>query len=165
MIETERLRLLPWEEEDWAGFAPIAQDPEVMRFINRGEPWSDERIRQFIAKQRTLFTDHGFCRWRLELKETGETVGFCGAGNVHGLEEWELGWWVARRYWGQGLATEAARAAINHFFQCTGRPKVVSVIAIGNRASERVAEKLGYAPIRDQELLGFQVRIYERLRS
>lgn len=165
MIETDRLHLLPWKDEDWAGFAPIAQDPEVMRFITRGEPWSEERIKQFVSKQQMLYKEQGFCRWRLELKSTGETVGFCGAGNVHGLDEWELGWWIARRYWGQGLAPEAARAALEHFFRMTGLPRVLSVIAIGNTASERVAEKLGYRPIGERELMGFQVRVYERLRS
>ena len=163
-IETERLRLLPWQEEDWVSFAPIARDPDVMRFITGGEPWTDEQIRDFVARQQALYFEHGFCRWRLELKETGETVGFCGGGNVHGFEEFELGWWIARAHWGKGLATEAARAALEDLFQRLGLERVISVIAVGNNASVRVAEKLGYRFSRDAKWGERPVRVFERLR-
>lgn len=162
MIETERLRLLPWREEDWEGFAPIARDPEVMRFITGGEPWTDEQIRDFVARQRALYDANGFCRWRLELKETGETAGFCGGGKVHGFEEFEVGWWIARAHWGKGLATEAAEAAIGDLFSRAGLERVISVIAVGNEASVRVAVKLGYRFARDAKWGERPVRVYER---
>lgn len=164
VIETQRLWLLPWSVEDWKSFAPIAKDPEMMRFITRGVPWSDERIQQLIERQRAHYESLGYCRWRLELKATGETAGFCGAGNLYGLDEPEMGWWVARKLWRQGLATEAARAAIDDLFMRVGLDHVVSVIAIGNEASVRVAEKLGYRHQRDAMINEFDVRVYEKLR-
>lgn len=165
MIETPRLRLLPWNEDDWRDFAPIARDPEVMRYITGGEPWPDERVQEFVAKQRLLYETKGFCRWRLELKETGETAGFCGAGNIHGFDEYEMGWWIAYRHWGKGLATEAASAAIHDLFTRIGMDRIVSVIAVGNDASVAVARKLGYHYVRDGVLHGFDVRVYEKLRD
>lgn len=164
MIETERLRLLPWRAEDWESFAPIAKDPEMMRFITHGVPWSDERIQHLIERQRAYHESHGYCRWRLELRESGETAGFCGAAGLQGLDEPEMGWWVARKLWRRGLATEAARAALDDLFTRVGLERIVSVIAIGNAASVRVAEKLGYHYLRDAVINNFDVRVYEKLR-
>ena len=50
-LETERIRLLLWRDDDWQAFRPIATDPEVMRYITNGVPWSDEQVREFITRQ------------------------------------------------------------------------------------------------------------------
>jgi RimJ/RimL family protein N-acetyltransferase len=160
MIETQRLRLLPWKERDWEEFYPIASDPEVMRYITGGEPWTVERARQFIDGQRALFTECGFCCWRLELKQTGETAGFCGGGKLHGFDDIETGWWLARHLWGNGLATEAARAAVDDLFGRIGLPHIISVAARENRASLRIMEKLGFRFVEEVEYKGVLVRIH-----
>jgi len=163
VAETDRLRLWAWREEDWSAFAPIAQDPEVMRYITGGVPWTDERIREFVAKQIRRHEEEGYCRWRLEDKATGATVGFCGGGRMHGLaeDEVEVGWWLARSCWGRGLATEAARAAVTDLFARVGLPRVVSMAAKENRASLRIMDKLGYRFLREAEYRGFLVEIRE----
>ena len=163
VAQTDRLKLCAWREEDWSAFAPIARDPEVMRYITGGVPWSDERVREFVAKQIARHADEGYCRWRLEEKATGATVGFCGGGRMPGLaeDEVEVGWWLARSHWGRGLATEAARAAIQDLFTRVGLPRVVSMAARENAASLRIMEKLGYRFLREQEYRGFLVHIQE----
>lgn len=160
MIETPRLRLLPWREDDWESFHPIASDPEVMRHITAGVPWTAERTRQFVEKQMAVFAEHGYCRWRLELKQTGETAGFCGGGSLHGFDGVETGWWLARHLWGQGLATEAARAAVSDLLERVGLVKLISVAARENTASLRIMAKLGFRFIEEIEYKGFHVRVH-----
>lgn len=163
VASTERLILHAWREADWTSFAPIARDPEVMRYITGGAPWTDERIQEFVARQIAWHAAEGYCRWRLEEKSTGATIGFCGGGRMHGLEddEVEVGWWLARSHWGRGLATEAARAAIQDLFTRVGLPRVVSMAARENTASLRIMRKLGYTFLREQEYRGFTVQIQE----
>jgi RimJ/RimL family protein N-acetyltransferase len=144
ILETDRLTLCPWSMDDLADFRPIATDPEVMRFITGGEPWADERMQAFIERNRELFEEHGYCRWKLVEKATGRLIGFCGPGTLSWLPcEVEIGWWIARDHWGQGFASEAARAAFRHAVEERGLTALVSVAHQDNHASIRIMQKLG----------------------
>lgn len=146
-LETERMFLRPWEAEDWLAFRPIATDPEVMRYITGGTPWTDEQIREFVQRQIRHFAERGFCLWKLLAKEvaSGRIIGFCGLQplEIEGTEEVEIGWWLARDYWGKGLATEAARIALRFGFEHAGLARIVSIALPENAASLHVMEKLG----------------------
>jgi RimJ/RimL family protein N-acetyltransferase len=125
-LETERLVLSPWQGPDWIELWPIATDREVMRYITGGVPWSDEMIRSFVDRQVELFRRRRFCRWKLTEKASGEVVGFCGVGAWRDSSDLEIGWWLAYRYWGRGLATEAAKTALHDVFEwpiATRRPQ------------------------------------------
>jgi RimJ/RimL family protein N-acetyltransferase len=67
ILETERLVLDTWQISDWIALRPIATDVEVMRYITGGVPWTDERIQSFVARQVQLFSERGFCRWKMLL--------------------------------------------------------------------------------------------------
>jgi RimJ/RimL family protein N-acetyltransferase len=153
MLETERLLLLPWRAEDGEAFRPIATDPEVMRYITGGKPWSDEQIQEFIDRQIAGLARNGFCLWRLLRKQQPERlIGFCGLQpwrdrpglniGYHGVIE--IGWWLARDCWGQGLATEAARAAIQYGFEQASLEKIIAVTHRDNKPSQRVAGRIGF---------------------
>lgn len=163
VAETPRLTLHPWHEDDWSAFAPIAQDSAVMRYITGGTPWTGERVRRFVAKQIARHAAEGYCRWRLEEKSTGLTIGFCGGGRMPGLadDEVEVGWWLARSHWGRGLATEAARAALSHLFHQIALPRVVSMAMVDNAASLRIMDKLGYRFLRHMTYNQFPVELRE----
>lgn len=143
VLETERLFLNTWESCDWTAFRPIATDTDVMRYITGGEPWSDELIQSFVDRQVNLFAQRGFCRWKLIEKSSGELIGFCGAGFWRDAVEPEIGWWLARRCWGRGLATEAARAALRDAFERVRLDHIISIAAVENSASTRIMRKLG----------------------
>ncbi len=143
VLETERLILGTWQSCDWTVFRPIATDVEVMRYITGGVPWSDEQIRAFVDRQVNLFAERGFCRWKLTERSTGEMIGFCGVGYWRDALDPEIGWWLARRCWGGGLATEAARVALRDTLERVRLDKIISVAARENAASRRVMEKLG----------------------
>jgi RimJ/RimL family protein N-acetyltransferase len=143
ILKTPRLILDGWKSSDWTAFRPIAQDVEVMRYITGGTPWSEEQIRGFVDRQVKLYAERGFCRWRLVEESSGEPIGFCGVGFWRDGLEPEIGWWLARRFWGRGLATEAARCALQDAFERVRLERVISVAAVDNLASLRVMEKLG----------------------
>jgi len=143
IIETERLILDTWQTSDWTAFRPIATDPEVMRYITGGVPWTEDQIRSFVERQVKLYSERGFCRWKLLPKATGEMIGFCGVGFWRDAPDPEIGWWLARRYWGRGLATEAAVAALQDAFERVRLERIISVAMPENAASIRIMEKLG----------------------
>ena len=143
ILETERIVLSTWQPSDWIALRPIASDVEVMRYITGGVPWSDERIQSFVNRQVELFSERGFCRWKLLLRLTQEMIGFCGVGFWGDSLDPEIGWWLARSYWGRGLATEAARVALRDAFERIGLKRIISIARPANIASTRIMEKLG----------------------
>jgi RimJ/RimL family protein N-acetyltransferase len=142
-LETGRLILQPWKISDWTSFRPIAKDVDVMRYITGGVPWTDEQIRSFIENQVKLYSERGFCRWKVTEKSRLEIIGFCGLGFWRDAPDLEIGWWLARRYWGRGLATEAAREALKDAFERVGLNRVISIARPENIGSIRIMEKLG----------------------
>jgi RimJ/RimL family protein N-acetyltransferase len=160
ILETDRLILSTWQASDWLAFRPIATDVEVMRYITGGVPWSDERIQSFVNRQMELFSERGFCRWKLLLKPTQEMIGFCGVGFWGDGLEPEIGWWLARRHWGRGLATEAARIALCDAFERVGLDRIISIARPPNIASTRIMEKLGLKRECEFEKEGMQLVRY-----
>jgi RimJ/RimL family protein N-acetyltransferase len=159
-LETPRLTLSPWAEHDWERLKPIATDPRVMRFITGGTPWSDDQIRSFIERNRTTFQELGFCRWKLEEKQTGELIGFCGVGFLHGEPDPEIGWWLAADYWGRGLATEAALVALQDAKKRVRLRRIISIAHPDNGASIHIMQKLGLQFERQYEYSGRPVVMY-----
>jgi len=160
MLETARMRLLPWQPDDWLLLRPIASDPQVMRYISDGQPWPDERIREFVGRQISHFDKLGYCLWKLLLKESSEMIGFCGLQPLDGTAETEIGWWLARAWWGRGLATEAARTALLDGFERAELQRIVAIAMAANRASIHLMEKLGMKYEREMVHRGFDVVLY-----
>ena len=161
-LQSERLTLGPWEEEEWREFAPISSDPEVMRYINGGVPWTAEETREFVAHQREVFAAERYCRWRMRDRATGELIGFCGMGymTLPEIAGYEIGWWLKQTYWGQGLATEAAKIALRDWLERVRREPVISIAQPGNAASFRVMEKVGLVRVGHTVRRGFDVILY-----
>jgi RimJ/RimL family protein N-acetyltransferase len=165
VLRTDRLILDAWQSSDWAAFRPIAEDVEVMRYITGGVPYTEEQIRGFVDRQVKLYAERGFCRWKLVEEATGELIGFCGVGFWRDGFDPEIGWWLARRCWGRGLATEAARTALRDAFERVGLERVISVAMVGNGASRRIMEKLGLRFQREFENEGVRLVQYALERA
>jgi RimJ/RimL family protein N-acetyltransferase len=143
ILETARLILGEWQPQDSAALRTIATDPEVMLYITGGIPWTDERIQSFVDSQIELYRQRRFCRWKLTERSSGEFAGFCGVGHWRDFPDPEIGWWLARRLWGRGLATEAARTALGDAVERARLPRIVSIARSPNAASIRVMQKIG----------------------
>jgi ribosomal-protein-alanine N-acetyltransferase len=151
VIETGRLVLRRFTPEDAADNYRICTDPENMRFMGR-QPDSVEFERYHIRRHIANYYDrHGFGLWAAVLKETGRLIGRCGLlyQQIEDTQEVEVTYLIDRRYWGKGLATEAAREAVKLGFEKYKFPRIVAVINPENVASVRVAEKIGMKYERD----------------
>ncbi len=159
VLETERLKLRMFRASDFEAYARICADQEVMRFLggkpfNRLEAW---RHMAFILGHWQLL---GYGHWAVEEKATGKLAGRIGFLNPAGWPGFELGWTLSREFWGRGYATEGARRALEYGFKELDRPHVISLIHPENKASIRVAERLGEKVEGKTELMGTEVLIY-----
>ena len=159
-LETDRLVLDAWQVSDVQAFRPIATDIQVMRYITGGVPWTDEQIQTFVERQVKVYSERGFCRWKLLSRATGEMIGFCGVGFWRDNPDPEIGWWLAKRYWGQGLATEAASSALRDAFDRIRLDRIISIARPENTASLRVMDKLGLRHECDFEVDGLRLLRY-----
>ncbi len=147
MIETERLLLRDWREEDFEPFIERTNTPAVMRWlggIKVPEALRERLATAFMAWQQA----RGFTFWAVERKADGELIGFCGikiaddAGSpVFG--DYEIGWRFQESSWGQGYAKEAAIASLHHAFDRLGAERVVALTVQGNEPSWGLMERLG----------------------
>ena len=145
ILETERLLLREWTQDDAGALFAMVSDPEVMRYVDDGKPWADVgRVREWIEKLNVSYRTRGFSRWAVVEKDGGRAVGSCGFGLLPWSGEIDYGYLLARDRWGKGYATEIGRAALAHGFGRYGFEKVVASIAPENDASRRVLEKLGF---------------------
>ncbi|MFR9757049.1 GNAT family N-acetyltransferase [Streptomyces sp. TR06-5] len=152
-LETPRLILRRWREDDVAPLAAIHADPEVMRWIRDGSVRDEQQTRSGIRAWESEWASQGFGLFAVEIRSTGELAGFTGLSVPHFLPEVlpsvEVGWRLGRSHWGQGLATEAAAAAVRFGFEDRGLERIVSIAQVGNHASERIMTKLGMRPVRE----------------
>ncbi len=140
-----------WREGDREPFAAINADPAVMEHfpvaLTRAQ--SDELIDAIEA----AFDRDGHGLWALEVRSSGELVGFTGLAvpvfEAHFTPAVEVGWRLARTAWGNGYATEAGRAALEFGFQRAGLGEIVSFTSVGNVRSRAVMERIGMS--RDPE--------------
>lgn len=142
-LETERLRLRLFREDDLDAYAAMCADPEVTRYLGEGRPLSRAEAWRQMAMLLGHWQLRGYGMWAAQERATGALVGRIGFFRPEGWPGFELGWMLARAYWGRGLATEGARAALAHAFTRLGREHVISLIHPANHASIRVAERLG----------------------
>lgn len=165
-LETPRLLLRRWRDEDLDGFAAVNAQPEVMRYIHDGRTLDRAGTADRLARYQRHWDEHGFGLYAVELKETGELAGFTGLAVPVFLPEImpavEIGWRLGRAHWGRGLATEAARAVVVHARDGLGLQRLVSIHVVGNEASARVMRKLGMSLEREtvQPDTGRSVRVY-----
>ena len=159
-LETERLTLRMFREEDLESYAEICADAEVMRYLNKGKPFT----RAESWRQMAFLVGHwqlrGYGNWAVEERASGCLIGRIGFLNPEGWPGFEIGWTLGREFWGKGYAIEGARRALQYAFTELDRDHVISLIHPENRASIRVAERLGEKREGQTEILGTEVLIY-----
>src|SRR6476619_6494480 len=134
-----------WREEDLAPFAALNADPVVMEHfpstLTRQE--SDALVVRITAQ----LDDLGYGLWALEVRDSGEFVGFTGLAlqtfPAHFTPAVEVGWRLKQSAWGHGYATEAALAALDYGFAVAELDEIVSMTAVTNVRSQRVMQRIG----------------------
>jgi RimJ/RimL family protein N-acetyltransferase len=144
-LQTERLLLRRWRESDRERFAVMNADPIAMEYMI--SPLTREQSDAFADRIETHFVEHDFGLWAVEMPSDAPFIGFVGLSiprfDAHFMPAVEIGWRIDRDYWGRGLATEAARAALADGFGRLGLKEIVSFTVPANVRSIRVMEKLG----------------------
>jgi RimJ/RimL family protein N-acetyltransferase len=158
-LETERLILRMFREEDASAYAHICADAEVMRFLG-GQPLSRLEAWRHMAFIVGHWALRGYGLFAVEEKVTGKLVGRIGFLNPDGWPGFELGWTLGREFWGRGYASEGARRALEYAFKELDRDRVISLIDPDNTASIKVAVRLGEKVEWQTELMGHQVLVY-----
>ncbi len=145
ILETERIRLRPWRDDDAEALFKYASDPVVGS--RAGWP-PHQSVEDSLEVIHTIFQND--TTWAIELKKTDEAIGAMGympspACNLPIRDSEPLvGYWVGKPYWNQGICTEALQLMIDHIRQTTDIPSLISSHYIDNPASGRVMEKCGF---------------------
>ena len=163
-LETERLLLRQFREDDLDDWARITSDATVMRYVGGSALTRDDAWRS-LGYALGHWQIRGFGLWAAEEKSSGRLVGRIGLYQPEGWPGLEVGWLVDRARWGEGLASEGGAASLAHAFEALGAERVISVIEPPNAASIRVAEKLGERFCERRQLQGKQVSIYAISRA
>ncbi len=154
-LETSRLIIRPWRDDDRPAFALMSADPQSMQYL--GGVWDRATSDNFIDRCMMHAADYGYGIWAIVLKDgsekndgeknDGEFIGFAGLKNVsftaHFTPAVEIGWRLARPHWHKGYATEAATKILEYGFADLGLTEIISYVTPANKASVRVIEKLG----------------------
>ena len=159
-LETERLVLRMFGNDDLEAYHAMCSDAEVMQFIGPGKTMNRIETWRHIATMLGHWQLRGYGSWAVEEKASGRLVGRVGFLYPEGWPGLELGWLLGRDAWGSGYATEAARAALQHGFRVFGFSRVISLIFPENTRSIRVAQRLGGAADGMTEVLGMRVLVY-----
>lgn len=142
---TERLTLRVWRESDRDPFAAMNADPRVMEFFPTilSRTSSDAIIDASLE----AFARRGFSQWAVELRNTGQFIGFVGLSSPRHVLPFspciEIGWRLAHEFWGQGYATEAASETLRVGFAQLALAEIVSFTSLLNRRSRAVMERIG----------------------
>jgi len=144
-LSTTRLRLRRWHPEDRPPFAALNLDPAVMEHFPA--PISRTESDALADRIETHFDRHGFGLWAVEIPGVSPFAGYVGLSipsfQAHFTPAVEVGWRLARDCWGQGYATEGARAALGFAFERLGLKEIVSFTVPANLRSRRVMERIG----------------------
>lgn len=159
-LHTDRLRLRQFRESDLDAYARILGDAETMRFIGNGRPLNREEAWRSLGYVLGHWQIRGFGLWAVEERSSGALLGRIGLYQPEGWPGLEVGWMVDRERWGEGFATEGARASLADAFATQRVARVISVILPDNVASIRVAEKVGESFHERRQLQGHDVAVY-----
>lgn len=169
VLETQRLLVRDFERSDAAAMNGVFGDEEVMRYGDgvKSPRWVRNWLNQCIENDDPNL---GVSPWAVDEKSREETIGYCGLfyfPDICGQAEVEIGYRLARRFWGHGYATEAVCAVRDYAFDALGISRLIAMIDPGNSASINVAEKAEFSYEKDVMLPGYthSDRVYVNVRS
>ncbi len=160
VVDTARLRLRGFRQADLDAYAAMCADAEVMRHIGAGGPVGRENAWRQMAIFIGSWALLGYGMWAIEERASGRLVGRAGFLHPPDWPDCELGWLLAREFWGRGFAIEAARAARDQGRHALGVGRLISLIRPDNERSLRLAERLGAVPDERIEFLGGDTWLY-----
>ncbi|MEW9502794.1 GNAT family N-acetyltransferase [Jeotgalibacillus marinus] len=162
-LHSERLLFRPYNDKDFEFIVSLLSDPEMVRFIGNGQIRDRNGAKIFLDRIYTTY-ESGSDRGLMVLVRKYDNIPIGHAGlvpqTIDGVEEMEIGYWIARKHWGQGYATEAAKALLDHGIRRFGKQRFISLIQPRNLASRQVANNIGMKIEKEIVCLGQDVYVY-----
>ncbi len=147
IIKTERLGLRNWTNKDLLPMSALNADHRVMEYFPSIQNAS--KTSQFIKRMQDHFNNHGYCYFAVDKLETHEFIGFIGLCNQDFENNYtpfvDIGWRLSTKHWGNGYATEGARACLQYAWNHTDLTEIFCVFTKSNKPSENVATKLNFS--------------------
>lgn len=164
LFETERLVLREFSPADAPALLELNSDPEVLRYTGNYPFKNLEEVHAFI-RDYDQYRLYGYGRWSVLWKETGEHIGWCGLKYRTDRKETDLGYRFRKKWWGKGIATEAAKASLQVGFESCGLERIIGNAMKENAASIRVLEKIGMTFFRELLIDGHEAVSYRISRE
>ena len=164
-ITTQRLVLRAFTEEDVEPLYHILRGKDVLRYFPPMDPLPRDRVQKMVLRLLKHWEARGYGLWAVTSRATGTLMGRCGLQWLPDTEEVEVDFILGQAFWGQGFATEAARASLRYGFEELELERVVGIVHVENIASRRVMEKLGMTMVEQREFFSIPCYRYAVDRS
>jgi ribosomal-protein-alanine N-acetyltransferase len=158
--DTERLRFRKMYPGDAEAMFELNSDPEVVQYTGDVAFENVEAAEKFLTAYQDVYKTNGYARWIVELKSTGEILGWCGL-KLHPDKSTDVGYRFYKRCWGKGYASESAKACIDYGFSILNLQRIVAHARKENIASLRVLEKCGLKIIGEDLDCGGEIFVWE----
>jgi RimJ/RimL family protein N-acetyltransferase len=143
IAENNRILIRPFKEKDIEEYYKIVSDIDVMKFIGDGSSQSIEIATKYVNECIKCYQENGWSRFAVVLKETDELIGFCGFKYYN--NSLDFGWRYSKKYWGQGIGSEAAQLVLDYANNSLEFSNIVCICAPENVSSIRIIEKIGFS--------------------
>ncbi|WP_137791664.1 GNAT family N-acetyltransferase [Bacillus sp. E(2018)] len=166
-MQTERLKFRPYKTEDFAFFASLWADPDVVQFIGKGVTRSEEEARKSFDEWLIPGYRDGRGLFLMEHRKSLFPIGHAGIVQqmIDGKKEYEIGFWLAKEYWGNGYATEAAQYFKEYAIHDLGITRLICLIQRKNVKSVSVASRLGMTLQKESTFNTIPVDVYSWTES
>lgn len=156
-LTTPRLTLRPFTEADVDPLYRLLNTGDVFRYFPNPQPPSREKVQKIIAHQLNHWAERGLGWWAVEPTAQPELIGWAGLEFLPETNETEVAYLLGQAWWGQGFATEAARAALQFGFETHKLETIIALVHPENKGSLRVAEKLGMVCVEQKNYWGMDM--------
>jgi RimJ/RimL family protein N-acetyltransferase len=164
-MRTQRLVLRPFSGEDVGALYRILGEKGLLRYFPTTDPPPRDRVQKMISGSLRHWAERGYGLWAVASPSNGEFMGRCGLQYLPETDEVEVDFLLGRAFWGQGFATEAARASVRYGFEEWNFESLVGIVHPENKASQRVLQKLGMECTEQTVYFGMECYRYALKRS
>ena len=165
ILETERLTLREYAQDDFSDLASVISDAETMKYYVK--PYDEAGVQRWLDWSLGNYEKHGFGLWAIELKTTGEFIGDAGITLQPIDGEWlpEVGYHINKKYWRRGFASEAAKAVRDWAFSNFEFDALYSYMASENIPSQATARSVGMTKLKEYSTENENLTVYKITRE
>ncbi len=160
MLETERLLIRKFTEDDLDKLIELRADEDVIKYIGGRRMQNPESIKKRLRFYIDCYNKYGYGMCALVWKETGEMFGWSGLQPLEETGETEVGYGMTKEFWGRGIGYECAKAWLEFGFKTANAIRIVAVADPENTGSWRIMEKLGMTHEKTAEYYGMECKFY-----